>query len=163
MISNQVLQSTLEGLKQVSRVDMCVVDTDGTEVASTFTHVEDFRDLVISFMNSPAESQVISGYQFFRVMDEAQLEYILIANGNTDDVYMVAKLAAFQLETLIVAYKERFDKDSFCLSISITARKSFTSSLRHAASCLLWNWRTRGRTAPLNWSRMELTHGRVIL
>ena len=113
MISNQVLQSTLEGLKQVSRVDMCVVDTDGTEVASTFTHVEDFRDLVISFMNSPAESQVISGYQFFRVMDEAQLEYILIANGNTDDVYMVAKLAAFQLETLIVAYKERFDKDSF--------------------------------------------------
>lgn len=113
MISNQVLQSTLDGLKKVSRVDMCILDTDGMEVASTFEHTEDFRDSVISFMNSPAESQVISGFQFFRVMDEMQLEYILIANGNTDDVYMVAKMAAFQVETLIVAYKERFDKDSF--------------------------------------------------
>ena len=113
MISNQVLQSTLEGLKMISRVDMCVMDTDGIVAASTFDNAEDFRDSVISFMNSPAESQVISGYQFFKVSDDMQLEYILIANGSTDDVYMIAKLAAYQVQTLIVAYKERFDKDNF--------------------------------------------------
>ena len=113
MISNQVLQSTLEGLKMISRVDMCVLDTDGIVAASTFDNAEDFRDSVISFMNSPAESQVISGYQFFKVSDDMQLEYILIANGSTDDVYMIAKLAAYQVQTLIVAYKERFDKDNF--------------------------------------------------
>ena len=113
MISNQVLESTLEGLKTISRVDMCLMDTEGLVVASTFEHAEDFRDSVISFRNSPAESQVISGYQFFKVLDEAQLEYILIANGSSDDVYMVAKMAAFQVQTLIVAYKERFDKDNF--------------------------------------------------
>ena len=95
MISNQVLESTLEGLKTISRVDMCLMDTEGLVVASTFEHAEDFRDSVISFRNSPAESQVISGYQFFKVLDEAQLEYILIANGSSDDVYMVAKMAAF--------------------------------------------------------------------
>ncbi len=113
MISNQVLQSTLEGLKVISRVDMCIMDTEGIVMASTFEHAENFRESVISFENSPAESQVISGYQFFKVFDDLQIEYILIANGSTDDVYMVAKMAAFQIQTLIVAYKERFDKDNF--------------------------------------------------
>ena len=36
MISNQILQSTLDGLKQITRVDMCVVDTEGVMLASTF-------------------------------------------------------------------------------------------------------------------------------
>ncbi len=113
MISNQVLESTLDGLKAISRVDMCIMDTEGVVAATTFEHAEDFRDAVLSFKESPAESQVISGYQFFKVFDEMQLEYILIANGSSDDVYMIAKMAAFQVQNLIVAYKERFDKDNF--------------------------------------------------
>ena len=56
---------------------------------------------------------MISGYQFFKVFDEHQLEYILLAKGGSDDVYMVGKLAAFQIQNLLVAYKERFDKDNF--------------------------------------------------
>ena len=113
MISNQVLQSTLDGLKAISRVDLCVMDTEGILLASTFDGADHFRESVLSFVNSPADSQVISGYQFFKVLDENQLEYILIANGNTDDVYMVSKMAAFQLQGLLVAYRERFDKDNF--------------------------------------------------
>ncbi len=113
MISNQVLQSTLDGLKQISRVDMCVVDTEGIVLASTFSESVDFRDSVIAFENSPAESQVISNYQFFKVLDDSHLEYVLIASGNTDDVYMAGKMTAFQLQCLLVAYKERFDKDNF--------------------------------------------------
>ena len=52
-------------------------------------------------------------YQFFKVFDEHQLEYILLARGDSDDVYMVGKVAAFQIQNLLVAYKERFDKDNF--------------------------------------------------
>lgn len=113
MISNQVLQSTVDGLKAISRVDFCVMDTEGIILASTFEGAENFRELVLSFVGSPADSQVISGYQFFKVLDENQLEYILIANGSSDDLYMVGKMAAFQLQNLLVAYKERFDKDNF--------------------------------------------------
>ena len=113
MISNQILQSTLDGLKQITRVDMCVVDTEGVMLASTFGEEVDFRDVVVSFENSPAESQVISNYQFFKVLDEGHLEYVLIASGNSDDVYTTGKLTAFQLQCLLVAYKERFDKDNF--------------------------------------------------
>ena len=113
MISNQVLQSTLEGLKEISRVELCVMDVEGILLASTFDGAERFRDAVLSFADSPADSQVISGFQFFKIPDENQLEYILIANGSSDDVYMVGKMAAFQLQSLLVAYKERFDKDNF--------------------------------------------------
>ena len=29
MISNQILQNTIEGLKGITRIDFCVMDTDG--------------------------------------------------------------------------------------------------------------------------------------
>ena len=113
MISNQVLQSTLDGLKAISRVDLCVMDTEGILLASTFDGADHFRESVLSFVNSPADSQVISGYQFFKVFDDNQLEYVIIAKGEADDVYMIGKIAAFQVQNLLVAYKERFDKDNF--------------------------------------------------
>ena len=35
MISNQILQNTIEGLKGISKVDFCVLDTEGKELAAT--------------------------------------------------------------------------------------------------------------------------------
>lgn len=113
MISNQILQSTIEGLRGITRVDLCVLDAEGKILASTFKEQEDFEGVTGMFVDSPADSQVIRGYQFFKVFDETQLEYILVANGGSDDVYMVGKIAAFQIQNLLVAYKERFDKDNF--------------------------------------------------
>ena len=113
MISNQILQTNIEGLKGITRVDLCVCDTEGKILASTFTGAEEYESAVLTFVDSPADSQVIQGYQFFKVFDEHQLEYILLARGGSDDVYMVGKLAAFQIQNLLVAYKERFDKDNF--------------------------------------------------
>lgn len=113
MISNQILQSTIEGLKEITRIDLCICDTEGKVLASTFPDAEEYESSILSFVDSPADSQVIQGYQFFKVFDEHQLEYILLARGGSDDVYMVGKLAAFQVQNLLVAYKERFDKDNF--------------------------------------------------
>lgn len=113
MISNQILQTNIEGLKSITRVDLCVCDTEGKVLASTFTGAEEYESAILAFVDSPADSQVIQGYQFFKVFDEHQLEYILLAKGGSEDVYMVGKMAAFQIQNLLVAYKERFDKDNF--------------------------------------------------
>ena len=113
MISNQILQNTLEGLKTIARVDLCVADTDGKILATTFPEAEKCEAMIRPFVESQADSQVMHGYQFFKILDEQHLEYILVANGTSDDVYMVGKIAAFQLQNLLVAYKERFDKDNF--------------------------------------------------
>ena len=113
MISNQVLQSTLEGLKEISRTDFCIIDTDGKALASTIPdYIVEISDIQ-AFVESQAESQAIRGYQYFKVNDDYQLEYVLAVRGDDEDTYMVGKLAAFQIQNLVVAYKERFDKDSF--------------------------------------------------
>ena len=113
MISNQILQNTIEGLKGISRIDFCVLDTEGKALATTFEDTWNYESAVLSFVESPADSQVIQGYQFFKVFDEQQLEYVLLAGGESEDVYMLGKIAAFQVQSLLVAYKERFDKDNF--------------------------------------------------
>lgn len=113
MISNQILQTTIDGLKGITRIDLCIIDTEGKVLAATFRDVERYVQAAEDFANSPADSQALHGCQFFKVYDEHQLEYVLVVNGDSDDVYMVGKIAAFQIQNLLVAYKERFDKDNF--------------------------------------------------
>ena len=113
MISNQILQDTIEGIKSITRIDLCVMDTEGKALASTLRDTAEYEKAVLAFVDSPAESQVLSGYQFFKVFDDRQLEYILLAYGDNEDVYMIGKIAGFQIQNLLIAYKERFDKDNF--------------------------------------------------
>ena len=113
MISNQVLQSTIDSLKGIARLDIAIADIDGKILATTFIEDKDLSDMVVSFSASQADSQASGGYQFFKIFDEHQLEFVLIAHGDTDDVYMVGKLAVLQIQTLLVAYREKFDKDNF--------------------------------------------------
>ena len=113
MISNQILQNTIEGLKTIARIDLCVVDTDGKIIASSNADMEHCSAAALEFSQSPADSQEVQGCQFFKVFDDQQLEYILVAGGSGEDVYTLGKMAAFQIQSLLVAYKERFDKDNF--------------------------------------------------
>ena len=113
MISNQILQSNIDGLKEITRIDLCVCDVEGKVLASTFEQAEEYESSILAFADSPADSQVINGCQFFKVFDDHQLEYVLLAYGDSEDVYMIGKIASFQIQNLLVAYKERFDKDNF--------------------------------------------------
>lgn len=36
MISNQILQNTIDGLKGITRTDLCVIDVEGKILAATF-------------------------------------------------------------------------------------------------------------------------------
>ena len=113
MISNQILQNTIDGLKGITRTDLCVIDIEGKILAATFPDAEKFIEPSQSFVASPADSQVVNGCQFFKVFDDHQLEYILLAYGENEDVYMIGKIASFQIQNLLGGYKERFDKDNF--------------------------------------------------
>jgi carbohydrate diacid regulator len=107
MISNQILQETLEGIQAITKVDLIVMDVEGRLLAKTAEDGPlDYEDAVIAFAESQAESQSLLGYQFFKVMDDKQLEYIILAKGDSDSTYMVGKMASFQIQSLLVAYKE---------------------------------------------------------
>ena len=93
------------------------MDTDGKEVASTLADLAECGSEVAGFALSPADSQEIRGCQYFKIFDEQQLEYVLVAAGADEDAYVMGKIAAFQIQNLLVAYKERFDKDNFIKSL----------------------------------------------
>ena len=61
MISNQILQNTIEGLKGITKIDFCVMDTEGKVLAGTFAEQVNQGEEVRSFVESPADSQVIKG------------------------------------------------------------------------------------------------------
>ena len=64
MISNQVLQNTLEGLKEISRTEFCVLDTEGKVLASTFTDFSIATQDVQAFVESQADSQLVKGLRW---------------------------------------------------------------------------------------------------
>jgi len=114
MITNQVLQNTLDGLKNITRKEITVVDRDGKVVASTETDYNpDMQPMIEAFINSPAENQLVQGYQYFKVFDNTLAEYVVILPGEDDDAYRVGKIATFHIQCLMMAYKERFDRDNF--------------------------------------------------
>ena len=113
MLSNQVIQSTIDGIKNISRVEICVMDIEGNMVSTTFEDAKKYERAVLSFVDSPADSQEVQGVQFFKVFEENQLEFVILVKGDSEDVYMIGKITAFQLQNLLVAYKERYDKDNF--------------------------------------------------
>lgn len=113
MISSQTIQTSIDELKAITKVDLCVYDLSGMLVASTTEQIEITSDLISGFANSPADSQVIGQHHLLKILDEGELLYILVAKGMNDDVYMVGKIAVCQLQNLAVAYKERFDRNNF--------------------------------------------------
>ena len=48
-----------------------------------------------------------------KVLDEDEVLFILDAKGTSEDTYMIGKIAVCQLQNLIIAYKERYDRNNF--------------------------------------------------
>ena len=113
MISSQVLQNAIDELRSITRIDLCVFDPEGRTVVSTFNGDDISTDMVRLFNDSAADSQVIQGYHFFKIFDDQVVEYILVARGSSEDAYMIGKVAVSEIQNLIVAYKERFDRNNF--------------------------------------------------
>ena len=65
MISNQILQNTMEGLKNISKVDMGVLDVEGKVLVSTFPESEIAGEEAAAFAQSPADSQTIKKLSVF--------------------------------------------------------------------------------------------------
>ena len=114
MVSIQVLQATIDGMRNITRRDISIIEREGKIVASTEEKLLNSQlSGIEDFVNSQAESQLIQGYQYFKVFDNGIGEYVIMINGEDEEAYRVGKITAFQITGLIIAYKERYDKDNF--------------------------------------------------
>lgn len=114
MISNQILQHTIDGLKNITRKELSVIEKEGKVIAATEEQMLGRQiDAVENFVASPADSQQLLGYQYFKTYDNGVAEYVVQVKGEDEESYRIGKIAAFQIQSLLVAYKERYDKDNF--------------------------------------------------
>ena len=114
MISNQILQNTIDGLKNITRKELSVIEKEGKVIATTEeSMIGKQMDGIDNFVLSQAESQQILGYQYFKVYDNGITEYVIQVKGEDEEGYRIGKIASFQIQSLLVAYKERYDKDNF--------------------------------------------------
>lgn len=117
MAYNQMLQSTIEGVKSIARTDLCLMDTEGNVIAATNEDAQQYKESVLAFVDSPAEIQVVQGYQYFKIMDGTSVEYAMLIHGDGDDIYTIGKLVAFQIQNLLSAHKEKYDKENFIKNV----------------------------------------------
>ena len=93
MISNQIIKSSIEKLKEITKIDFSVRTTDGAVAASTQSGEDVEEETVRQFADSPADSQEVQGHHFFKVAGEdGSTEYILIARGTGEDVHMIGRI-----------------------------------------------------------------------
>ncbi|MCL2052197.1 MAG: helix-turn-helix domain-containing protein [Lachnospiraceae bacterium] len=113
MISNQIIKNCITELKAISKVDIFVFDAEGSLLSATSEEEQLTKDIIRSFALSPADSQVIGMNHLVKIIDENEIAYIINAFGSADEVYMIGRIAASQLQNLMIAYKEKFDRNSF--------------------------------------------------
>ncbi len=113
MLSSQIIQTSIDELKAITKVDLCVYDLGGILLAKTAEMNEVGERLLEGFIISPADSQVIGSHHLLKVWDEGELVYVVVASGALDDAYMIGKIAVCQLQNLSIAYKEKFDRNNF--------------------------------------------------
>ncbi len=117
MLSNHKLQVTLEEIKEISRIDLALFSEKGKLQAATYEPGEDMEGAICHFAESMAESQMLAGCHFFKVYIENELEYVLLARAVSEEAYMIGRLAVCQVRSLVCAYREQFDRNSFIQNV----------------------------------------------
>ena len=56
---------------------------------------------------------MIGIHHLLKVLDDDEVIFVLDAKGGSEDTYMIGRIAVSQLQHLIVAYKERYDRNNF--------------------------------------------------
>lgn len=112
MLTTQVIQTCIDDLNNITKVMLAVIDSAGMLVASTGNKKDFPLDMLERFAESDAESQTIGEHRYLKVMHDDEVAYI-VACKDTNEDFTVARIAVRQLENLMLAYRERIDKNNF--------------------------------------------------
>ena len=114
MLTNQILQYSIDGLKKITDKDIAVLGPGNTLSASTVKKAEPFnKQIVDEFFESNAEGLSYDNKRYFKVYDGQVAEYVVVVYGDDDESFKIGQIAAFQIQGLLAAYKERFDREGF--------------------------------------------------
>lgn len=112
MITNQTIQNTIEEAGRISGMEFFVADDFGTVIAESGTIRAPQSAMLLDFARSEADTQAIGDIMLFRVEEDGTTAYVLGVLGD-ENPHLVGRLVAGQLRSLIIAYKDKVDRNSF--------------------------------------------------
>ena len=112
VISNQTIVNCIEEAKNITSMDYILLDNMGKKIAATTDNFEIKAEDIESFLKSEADTQEIGDALLVKVEADDSIYYTLTVNG-LGEKHMAGKLVASQLQSLMVAYKDKVDKNSF--------------------------------------------------
>ena len=117
MLSTQMLLSTLNEIKQITKLDVAVFQSNGILVVSTKEIDNDIRNLIEQFLSSKEEQQIHEHDQLYKLDVNHEIEYVLLTMGIVENREMIGKMAACQVRNLILSQSEEFDRNTFMQNV----------------------------------------------
>ena len=115
MISNQMIQKTIENIKEMTKVDCSVWDMQGRSIFSTTEETDKIKKYVSEFAQTASYNEVKrwSDGACFVIQDEGDILGVFALHGSLENMELIGKLCANQIETSYRYHKSRFGKSSF--------------------------------------------------
>lgn len=113
MLTNQIIQNAMDELHELTGVDFFIYDVENGFLTATSDDRPFDDNVAEAFAGASTDSQSINNCNFFKIMDDGEPAYILISTGADESAYLMGKILVNQLSQLIIAYKERYDRNSF--------------------------------------------------
>ena len=113
MSIQRTLQKCLDDWKEISRLDFCLLDLNSQPFCATCSRQLPSASRLEEFSESSALCMANTGSCLYKVHDREEFSYILIVWGSGDSVPTIGELAVYQIESLITAYAEKNDKNTF--------------------------------------------------
>ena len=109
----QILQKCLTDWKNISQLDFCLIDADNNIFVSTCDKKLPAESKLEEFRQSSALCVSNTSSCLYKITENHSTSYILIVWGKGESTSTIGELAVCQVQTLLTAYAEKNDKNTF--------------------------------------------------
>lgn len=113
MAIQQILSKCLTDWKEISHLDFCMLDADNQVFASTCDKKLPSEEVLNDFRDGTALCRANSNLCMYKIQDNSDSGYLLLVRGSGEAVSTIGELAVCQILTLLTAYAEKNDKNTF--------------------------------------------------
>lgn len=113
MISSQILQATIDKYGQAAGLRCAIYDAGGKLLVRSGERLPLMEPELAAFALREEQESSVKGCLLRRAMDEQEPEYVLAVSQEAPGAQLVMELLSYQIDSLITAYREKFDRDNF--------------------------------------------------
>ena len=113
MITSQILQATIDKYGHAAGLRCAIYDAGGKLLVRSGERLPLMEPELATFAQGEEPERSVNGCLLRRAQDEAETEYVLVVGQEGTKANLVMELLAYQIDSLIAAYREKFDRDNF--------------------------------------------------